>query len=132
MSKQVSYPAKPFDETSLKCDLCSFTAYQINDPTQEEMIGTKRDVTLVKTSSLSEPPKKKMAVEEKSQDEEIELEERSKLVDAKILKKRRKDEEEEERQKALIDLKEKEIKEFEKKSKNKGEVKRKIYTKWTK
>ena len=49
---------------SLKCDNCDFTAYSdrylwlhkekhhIEDPTDYEMIGSKRDLTLVKTSSI--------------------------------------------------------------------------------
>ena len=125
---------KPFNEKSLKCDLCSFTAYSdrylwlhkekshINDPTQEEMIGTKRDIMLVKTSSISEPPRKKTTVDEKGQYEEIDILERSKQNDAKILEKRKREEEEEERLNSINDLKNKEKQELEQKRSNSKNV----------
>ena len=111
--------AKPFQEKSLNCDLCTFSAFSerylwmhrekshINDHAQYEMIGSKRDVTLVKTSSVSEPPKKKKFFEEITQEEAKEIKERSKQMDLKILEKRRKDEEKE--QVAMIHLKDKNI-----------------------
>ena len=92
-SKELS---KPFQDKILACDICSFTAYSerylwmhkekrhINDPTNEEMIGAKRDITLVKTSSISEPLRKKKIIEKKTQAEEIELKDRSDHMDAKI------------------------------------------------
>ena len=61
----------------------------INDHSDYDMIGSKRDVTLVKTSSISEPPKK--ILEEKTQDEVREMKERSEQMDLKILEKRRKE-----------------------------------------
>ena len=111
--------AKPFQEKSLNCDLCTFSAFSerylwmhrekshINDHAQYEMIGSKRDVTLVKTSSVSEPPKKKKFFEEITQEEAKEIKERSKQMDLKILEKRRKDKEKE--HVAMIHLKDKNI-----------------------
>ena len=61
----------------------------INDPTHEEMIGAKRDVTLVKTSSISEPLRKKMTIQNQSKTEETELKERSNRMDAKIFGKKK-------------------------------------------
>ena len=74
--------SKPFQSECFKCDICSFTAYSKrylwmhkekshkNDPTEEEMIGNKRYVELVKTSSISEPSKKKNKVVEKQSNKE--------------------------------------------------------------
>ena len=82
----------------------------INDPTEEEMIGTKRFVELVKTSSISEPlKKKKKVIEEKSSDEETDMKKRSEQKDQKILEKRKKAEDEEEKLTAINDLKTKNI-----------------------
>ena len=67
----------------------------INDPTEEEMIGFKRDVSLIKTSSISEPSKKKKILENPTINEEIVLKQRSDQMDQKILEKRKKTEAEE-------------------------------------
>ena len=78
--------SKPFQEERLECDICSFTAYSerylwmhkekrhINDPTDAEMIGSKRDVTLVKTSSISEPQRKKKIIDNKKNRGETRIE----------------------------------------------------------
>ena len=47
--------------------------------------GSKRDLSMIKTSSISEPKKKKTAYE-------LEMKERSDNMDSKILEKRKKDE----------------------------------------
>ena len=108
--------SKPFEGNRYDCDICSFTAYSkkylwmhkekshINDPTYEAMIGSKRDVTLVKTSSISEPFRKKKNIDKKSQEEVIELKNISNKMDQNILEKRRLEDEEEEKHKAEKDL----------------------------
>ena len=84
---------KPFQSKTLTCDVCSFTSYSerylwmhkekshVNDPTDEEMIGAKRDVTLVKTSSISEPVKKKRALKTSTEGEEKDPKQRSNKID---------------------------------------------------
>ena len=76
--------------------------------------GSKRDLSMIKTSSISEPKKKKTAYE-------LEMKERSDNMDSKILEKRKKDEMEDILNKKLIEEKKKqqEIKEsLDKKKKN--------------
>ena len=60
--------------------------------------GSKRDLSMIKTSSISEPKKKKTAYE-------LEMKERSDHMDSKILEKKKKDEMEDISNKKLIEEK---------------------------
>ena len=76
--------------------------------------GTKRDLSMIKTTSVSEPKKKKTA-------NELEMKERSDNMDRKILEKRKKDEMDEMLEKKILEenKRQKEIKEsLENKKKN--------------
>ena len=126
--------SKPFQSKTLTCDICSFTSYSerylwmhkekshINDPTNNEMIGAKRDLTLVKTSSISEPFKKKRVLVKRTEEEEKELKQRSNKMDEQILEKRRLEEEQEVKRDAEKNHENKNMEIKTKKEKNQEEI----------
>ena len=115
--KKLKRASFKFQRGVLICDICNYIAKtnrllwlhkerkHISDPTDQEMVGTKRDCSLMRTNT-SEPPNKK---KQKNQEEEVmevvdkevvsnpkeEAQKMSDMMDDKILRKRRSQEEKE-------------------------------------